>query len=161
MAKKNEKELYLFHQGTYYCAYEFLGAHPHTKNRKKGYIFRTWAPNATKVCVVGDFNKWDNTKNPMTRISKEGVWEVFIENVQIFQKYKFEITDKKGFARLKADPYGFMQETNGKTASIVYDIEGYEWGDEKFLEYRLKKNNYESPMNIYEVNFIFAIRSSC
>ena len=153
MAKKNEKELYLFHQGTYYCAYEFLGAHPCVKNRKKGYVFRTWAPNATKVCVVGDFNSWDNTKNSMTRISKEGVWEVFIEKVQNFQKYKFEITDKKGYARLKADPYGFMQETNGKTASIIYDIEGYEWKDGEFLNYRAKKNNYESPMNIYEVNF--------
>ena len=153
MAKKNEKELYLFHQGTYYCAYEFLGAHPCVKNRKKGYVFRTWAPNATKVCVVGDFNSWNNTKNPMTRISKEGVWEAFVENVKIFQKYKFEITDKKGYARLKADPYGFMQETNGKTASIIYDIEGYERKDEEFLNYRAKKNNYESPMNIYEVNF--------
>ncbi len=153
MKKTNQKELYLFHQGTYYCAYEFLGAHPCVRNRKKGYVFRTWAPNATRINVLGDFNNWDNTKNPMERISKQGVWEAFVENVQQFQKYKFEIIDKKGFARLKADPYGFMQETNGKTASIIYDVAGYEWKDGAFLEYRAKKNNYTSPMNIYEVNF--------
>lgn len=153
MKKKNEKELYLFHQGTYYCAYEFLGAHPCTQNKKKGYVFRTWAPNAKAINVLGDFNSWDNRKNPMKKISDQGVWEAFIEGVEEFQKYKFEIVDQKGYARLKADPYGFMQETNGKTASIIYDIEGYEWKDSAFLEYRAKKNNYESPMNIYEVNF--------
>ena len=162
MKKTNQKELYLFHQGTYYCAYEFLGAHPCVRNRKKGYVFRTWAPNATRINVLGDFNNWDNTKNPMERISKQGVWEAFVENVQQFQKYKFEIVDKKGFARLKADPYGFMQETNGKTASIIYDVSGYEWKDDSFLEYRAKKNNYNSPMNIYEVNFgSFKKQSDC
>ncbi len=162
MKKTNQKELYLFHQGTYYCAYEFLGAHPCVRNRKKGYVFRTWAPNATRINVLGDFNNWDNTKNPMERISKQGVWEAFVENVQQFQKYKFEIIDKKGFARLKADPYGFMQETNGKTASIIYDVAGYEWKDGAFLEYRAKKNNYTSPMNIYEVNFgSFKKQSDC
>ncbi len=153
MKKQYERELYLFHQGTYYCAYEFLGAHPMIKNKKSGYVFRTWAPNASKINVVGDFNNWDNTKNPMKRISNEGVWEAFVEGAKQFDNYKFEIVDKKNYARLKADPYGFMQETNGRTASKLYDIEGYEWGDKKFLEYRAKKNNYDGPMNIYEVSF--------
>ncbi len=153
MVKKNEKELYLFHQGTYYCAYEFLGAHKAFRNSKKGYVFRIWAPNALKINVVGDFNNWNNTLNPMQKISQQGVWEVFIEGVKEFQKYKFEIVDKNNYARLKADPYGFMQETNGRTASIIYDIKGYEWGDKTYLDYRKNKNNYESPMNIYEVNF--------
>ncbi len=152
MVKKNEREIYLFHQGTYYCAYEFLGSHPFVQGDKKGYVFRTWAPNAKAINVVGDFNNWDNRQNHMKKISQQGVWEVFIENVQLFQKYKFEIIDKNDYARLKADPYAFMQETNGKTASIIYDIEGYEWKDQSFLEYRKNKNNYESPINIYEVN---------
>ena len=148
MEKKNNDQLYLFHQGTYYQAYEYLGAHPY----KDGYIFRTWAPNATKIQVLGDFNNWDNTASPMTRLNKEGVWEAFIPGAKALDKYKFEITDKHNFARLKADPYAFMNETNGRTASILFDIEGYEWKDSGYLKYRNRKNSYSSAMNIYEVN---------
>lgn len=153
MENKNNEQLYLFHQGTYYCAYEYLGAHPFEENGKSGYVFRTWAPNASKINVVGDFNSWDNTKNPMKRISEGGVWEAKVYGAKQFDKYKFEIFDKNNYARLKADPYAFMNETNGKTASIVYDIEGYEWKDKGYIDYRSTKNNYESPMNIYELNF--------
>ena len=148
MEKKNNDKLYLFHQGTYYQAYEYLGAHPY----QDGYIFRTWAPNATKIQVLGDFNNWDNTAHPMTRLNKEGVWEAFIPVAKALDKYKFEITDKHNFARLKADPYAFMNETNGRTASILFDIEGYEWKDSGYLKYRNRKNSYSSAMNIYEVN---------
>lgn len=151
--EKNNEQLYLFHQGTYYQAYEYLGSHPFEKNGKKGYVFRTWAPNALKVSVVGDFNGWNNAISPMKKISTDGVWEAYIENVQEMQMYKYEITDQNNYARLKGDPYAFMQETNGKTASIVYDISGYDWQDEGFIQYRNKKNNYASAMNVYEVNF--------
>ena len=152
MEKKENEQLYLFHQGTYYCAYEYMGAHPMEKNGVQGFVFRTWAPNANSVNLVGDFNGWNNTKHPMKRISEQGVWEVWVDNAKVFDKYKFEIVDKNNYARLKADPYAFMNETNGKTASIVYDIEGYEWNDAGYIEYRNKKNNYSTPMNIYEVN---------
>lgn len=152
MEKKNQEQLYLFHQGTYYCAYEYLGAHPLEMDGKNGYVFRTWAPNATKINLMGDFNNWNNSIHPMKRISEGGVWEVWVENAKPFDKYKFEIYDKKNYARLKADPYAFMNETEGRTASIVYDISGYEWQDGGYIEYRNKKNNYQSPMNIYEVN---------
>ena len=151
MENKNNEQLYLFHQGTYYQAYEYMGAHPCPDG--KGYVFRTWAPNASKINVVGDFNGWDNTKNPMKKISDGGVWEAVVQDAKQFDKYKFEIVDKNNYARLKADPYAFMNETNGKTASIVYDIKGYNWNDQGYLKYRNNKNNYESPMNIYEVNF--------
>ncbi len=151
MENKNNEQLYLFHQGTYYQAYEYMGAHPCPDG--KGYVFRTWAPNASKINVVGDFNGWDNTKNPMKKISDGGVWEAVVQDAKQFDKYKFEIVDKNNYARLKADPYAFMNETNGKTASIVYDIKGYSWNDQGYLKYRNNKNNYESPMNIYEVNF--------
>lgn len=151
MEKKDR--LYLFHQGTYYHAYELLGCHPYEKKGESGYVFRTWAPNASKICVVGDFNNWDNTRHPMKKISEEGVWEVYIPGVCEFQMYKYEISDRNYYARLKADPYAFMQETNGKTASIVYNIDGYDWEDDGYLNYRKQKNNYTTPMNIYEVNF--------
>ena len=148
MEKKDNEQLYLFHQGTYYQAYEYLGAHPY----KDGYIFRTWAPNATKIQVLGDFNGWNNTTHPMKKISKEGIWEAYVPGAKTYDKYKFEITDKKNFARLKADPYAFMNETNGRTASILFDIEGYKWNDSGYLKYREQKNPYTSAMNIYEVN---------
>ncbi|MBQ7352220.1 MAG: 1,4-alpha-glucan branching protein GlgB [Clostridia bacterium] len=154
MEKNNLKDqIYLFHQGTYYQAYEIMGCHPETRDGKNGYVFRTWAPNAKKIQVVGDFNGWNNTSSPMTKLNKEGVWETFIPDVEIGQMYKFEITDKTNYARLKADPYAFMQETNGKTASIVYNIDGYEWKDSGYLQNKNKKDIYSSPMNIYEVNF--------
>lgn len=153
MGNKENQQLYLFHQGTYYGAYEYLGAHPFSCNGKSGYVFRTWAPNAKAVSVVGDFNGWNAESHHMTRISKGGVWEVFVEGATEKQMYKFSIWDKNNYARLKGDPYAFMQETNGKTASITYDISGYEWGDSEYIEYRNKKDNFSSPMNIYELNF--------
>ena len=152
MEKKDEK-VYLFHQGTYYHAYNFLGCHPYKRGDEKGYVFRTWAPNASKINVLGDFNGWNNNTHPMKKISNEGIWEVYIPDVQEKQMYKYEISDRNNYARLKADPYAFMQETNGRTASIVYDLEGYDWNDEGFLNYRKRKNNYTTPMNVYEVNF--------
>lgn len=101
---------------------------------------------------MGDFNGWKNDVNQMKRISKQGVWEAVILNAKSGDKYKFEIEDKSGYKRLKADPYAFMNETNGKTASIVYDISGYEWHDKKYMEWRKSRDIYHSPMNIYEVN---------
>ena len=150
---KYKDQLYLFHQGTYYHAYEFLGCHPETRGDEKGFVFRTWAPNALSISVLGDFNDWKSDAHPMERISKQGVWEVFVAGAKQGDKYKFEIADKKNYKRLKGDPYAFMQETSGRTASIVYDIEGYEWGDAGYLEYASKKDIYHSAMNIYEVNF--------
>jgi len=148
MMENNNEKLYLFHQGTYYHAYEFLGVHP----CEKGFVFRTWAPNAKAINLVGDFNGWNNTAHPMKKVSKDGVWEVYVDNAEVMQMYKYEIVDKHNYARLKGDPYAFMQETNGKTASIIYDIEGYEWSDDKYLNYRKEKDIYKSPMNIYELN---------
>lgn len=149
MEKTNEKQLYMFHQGTYTHAYEYMGCQPHTEG---GFVFRTWAPNAKAINVVGDFNDWDNTRSPMKKISKAGVWEVVIKDAKVNDKYKFEIIDKKNYARWKADPYAFYNETNGRTASIVYDINGYEWQDGAYLEHRKNRDLYRSPMNIYEVN---------
>jgi len=148
----DSKELYLFHQGTYYHAYEFMGCHPYLYDMEEGFVFRVWAPNASMVSVIGDFNGWNSSTNPMVKISNQGVWEVYIPDVHIGQMYKYLITDSKGVSREKADPYGFMQETNGKTASIVYDIEGFDWSDSGYLDYAKKKNHYSSPMNIYELH---------
>lgn len=147
----SDKDLpvYLFHQGTNYTVYNFMGAHFGEKDGKKGVFFRTWAPKAERVSVVGDFNDWDKTQNVMTRISDGGVFEAFIEGVKEYDAYKFAVCNG-GKTVLKADPYAFHSETPSGTASKVYDLEGYSWQDSEYLSN--KSAPYDKPMNIYEVN---------
>ena len=77
-AERNNLALYLFHEGTNYKTYEYLGSHKLEQDGKEGVVFRTWAPNAAKISVVGEFNGWDEKKDPMERISEGGVWQCFI-----------------------------------------------------------------------------------
>lgn len=149
----NEYDLpiYLFHQGTNYRAYEFLGSHFGEKNGKKGVYFRVWAPNATSVSVVGSFNFWNTTKNPMELISDNGVYETFIPKVKKYDKYKYAITSSRGTV-FKADPYAFHSETPSGTASKVYSLEGYNWTDGEYIKERNESNINSLPMNIYEVH---------
>ncbi len=147
-----EQQLYLFNQGTYYNAYELLGCHFCKKKGKEGAVFRVWAPNAKCVKVLGDFNAWNNNSHPMKKLDTSGVWEVFVEGVKVYDKYKYEITSAKNYARLKADPYAFFSETNGRTASMAYELEGYDWQDGDYLQSRQNKDIYNCPMNVYEVN---------
>lgn len=145
--------LYLFHQGTYYNAYEFFGCHVETKNGKLKTTFRVFAPNAKSVSVVGDFNGWDKTLGKCTKLSNSGgVFEFTTLDAKIYDNYKYLITAKDGKELYKADPYAFHSETNGATASKVYDLSGFVWEDDSFLKAKAKRNHYEQPMNIYEVN---------
>jgi len=150
VSKLNENELpvYLFHQGTNYRAYEFMGAHFGVENGKKGVFFRVWAPNAYGVSVVGDFNCWNVDANRMEKISDGGVYETFIADLKEYDSYKFAIFNN-GQTYFKADPYAFHAEDKG-TASKIYDIEGYLWGDNDFVKNRTLP--YDKPMNIYELN---------
>ncbi len=150
--KEYEVPLYLFHQGEITKAYDFFGSHFTEMNGKKGVIFRVWAPKAASVSVVGDFNHWDRQRSYMKKISDAGIWELFVEGLKQFDTYKYSIESAQGQIRLKADPYGFHMETRPNTATKIYDIEGYDWKDEKWQEERKTKNVYESPMNIYEVH---------
>lgn len=145
--EKTNLPIYYFHQGTNYRAYEFMGAH--FSKEKDGVVFRTWAPNASSVSVVGDFNDWNTTAHVMNKVSDGGVYELFIKGVKQFDAYKFYIknNDRSFF---KADPYAFHSETLGKTASKVYDIEAYKWNDKNFISSRSAP--YDKPMNIYELN---------
>lgn len=143
------QEVYLFHQGTNYHAYNLLGCHVQVD----GAWFRCWAPNAKQISVVGDFNDWDKKKNPMKKIMASGIWEVFVSNVKQYDNYKYCIETKDEKILLKADPYAFHSETNGATASKVYSFQNFEWEDKKYFEEKAKQNHYEMPMNIYEVNF--------
>lgn len=143
----------LFHEGGNFEAYEFLGAHPGTKNRKRGVFFRVFAPNASAVSVVGDFNGWDRAANPCERISG-GIFEAFVTGVKKFDAYKFAVTGQNGKTVLKSDPYAVHFETRPGTASKVFFLERekYDWTDGEYLKNRGSRSIYDSPVNIYEVH---------
>lgn len=151
MPKKDELAKYLFHQGTNYKAYEYLGAHFVKRGKKEGVVFRVWSPSAKSVSVVGDFNGWDKSANPM--INDDGVFETFVEGLKMYDNYKFCVVSDKGEV-LKADPYAFHAETTPETASKIYAIDGYKWNDGEYVAQRAAKNTHTLPMNIYEVNLL-------
>lgn len=148
---KNELADYLFHQGTNFNTYEYLGTHFTVVNGVSGVMFRTWAPNAVEVSVVGDFNGWQNGKTPMQKL-EGGVYEVFVENLKEYDLYKFAIKGKNGKTVLKSDPYAFFSENSPSTASKIYELNGYEWQDKEYFENNKNRNIIKSPVNVYEMN---------
>lgn len=152
MAKiKEEYQLpvYLFHNGTNYKAYKFFGNH---KINKDKFAFRVWAPNATAVSVVGDFNSWDNNANKCKLVAP-GIWEAIVKGVNIYDCYKYAVTSPTGVVHLKADPYAVHQETRPGTGSKVYELHNYSWGDEAWQTKKENQNILAQPINIYEVHF--------
>ena len=113
--------VYLFNEGTNYESYKFFCPCGVQKDGKKYYRFRVWAPNAKSVSVVGDFNGWNKAANVMKRISDGGVYELFIEGLKEYDKYKYAVTHA-GETVFKADPYAFHAETHKLTNSKVYDL---------------------------------------
>lgn len=140
-----------FCQGKGIRSYNLLGCHKVSRGRGKGYLFRVWAPCSQYTAVVGDFNGWDESKNPMKNIGG-GVWECFISGIEQYDNYKYYIKQQNGASTLKADPYAFHSETRPGTASKIYDIDCYEWNDDKWLMNRSLSLTYRSPVNIYEVH---------
>jgi len=144
----NEQGIYFFHQGTNYQAYKLLGAH-YTKDQT---TFRVWAPHALSVSVVGDFNGWNKFANVMHKISNEGLYEAVIPGVNLYDCYQYAITTKTNKVLMKSDPYGFHSELRPKKASKVYDLKAFNFTDELWMKNRKNKQNYHSPINIYEVH---------
>ena len=147
-----EIDLHLFGQGTHYEIYNKLGATPMEVDGIAGVLFAVWAPNSRRISVVGDFNGWNGLRHPMRHLGTSGVWELFIPGLQNYDKYKFEIKSHTGAFFSKSDPYAFFGELRPNTASMVFDIEGYKWGDAKWLKNRSKKDPLDGPMNVYEVH---------
>ena len=145
-------QLYLFNQGTNYHSYKMLGAHLLKKDGVEGTRFAVWAPNARRVSVVGDFNRWDGRAHVMNRLGDSGVWELFIPGVKEFDLYKYEIENYYGQVVLKADPYAFYSELRPCTASVVYDLYRYKWRDDEWMCQRAATPVYDKPMLIYEVH---------
>ncbi len=144
-------DIHLFHQGSFYRSYGKFGAHLSQEKGKQGVRFTLWAPGASQVKVVGNFNGWQNGY-PMEKISTSGIWSVFIPGLGEGELYKYEIHTVRGHVFLKADPYAFYAETRPRTASIVYDLWKYSWGDGKWRSRVKKASPYAKPLNIYEVH---------
>jgi 1,4-alpha-glucan branching enzyme len=148
-----ELDVYLIAEGTHHRLYERLGAHCMTLDGVAGVAFAVWAPSARRVSVVGDFNMWDGRRHPMRRRHESGVWELFIPRVAPGALYKYEIKAANGdVLPLKADPVAFFAERPPSTASIVYDLGGYDWKDQAWMQRRAGTDTLSSPVSVYEVH---------
>jgi 1,4-alpha-glucan branching enzyme len=148
----DELDLYLFGEGTHYEIYKKLGSHPIEINGVSGTHFAVWAPNAKRVSVVGDFNGWDGRVHQMRALGNSGIFEIFVPGVNPGQLYKFEIKTYENAILKKTDPYGNYAELRPNTASIVYDIENFNWNDEAWINIRKNKANVKAPISIYELH---------
>ncbi|NLG33972.1 MAG: 1,4-alpha-glucan branching protein GlgB [Lentisphaerae bacterium] len=145
-------DMYLLGEGTNYRAYTKMGAHPLTVDGIDGVHFAVWAPNAIRVSVVGWFNNWDGRIHPMQQRGSSGLWELFIPHLKPGDLYKFEVKGHKDFLAQKADPYAFASELRPRSASMVWDIDRYEWNDADWMQARKPKHWLEEPISVYEVH---------
>jgi 1,4-alpha-glucan branching enzyme len=146
-------DLHLLNEGTHLRAFEKLGARRRTLGIKTGVHFAVWAPNASRVSLVGDFNGWDGRVLPMRRLATSGIWEIFMPDLAEGQRYKFEIRAADGTVRTKTDPYGIFFEAPPNSAAIVWDLARHAWGDGLWMEERRARQSWmDRPMSIYEVH---------
>lgn len=138
-----EMDTFLFNKGCHYSLYSILGAN--VKNG--GTQFAVWAPNASRVSLIGDFNNWDGRQYPMRSLGVSGIWELFVPGVGQGEKYKYEIRTREGYLRLKSDPVGFYAERRPLNGSVVFDLSTYPWRDSDW-----KRPSLNGPLNIYEVH---------
>ncbi|MDK0839580.1 1,4-alpha-glucan branching protein GlgB [Clostridium perfringens] len=144
----------LFLEGKEHSAYKFMGAHFITENRKRGVRFTTWAPRASKIYVIGDFNNWElKEEYSMEKINERGIWSLFLPKLEEGIKYKFAVVNECGNNTVyKADPYAFKSELRPNTASVLTKIKSFRWGDKRWLNKREKEGLDNKPMNIYELH---------
>ena len=145
-------DLYLLGEGSDRQIYNKLGARVISLEGVPGTRFAVWAPNASRVSLVGDFNDWDGRRHIMRLHPANGIWEFFLPGVGGGARYKFEMLDKHGkLLPLKTDPYGNYHEPPPGNASIVYET-GYQWKDSSWVGKRSVVPNLDSPVSIYEVH---------
>jgi 1,4-alpha-glucan branching enzyme len=148
-----EEDIYLFKEGSHFQLYDKLGAHLMTVDGLEGVYFAVWAPNATRVSVIGDFNGWNRGSHPLAvRWDESGIWEGFVPGLGKGGIYKYHIeSGPNGFAEDKGDPFALHWELSPKTASAVWDLE-YDWGDREWMESRYRHNDLDAPVSVYEVH---------
>ncbi|HVV74581.1 MAG TPA: 1,4-alpha-glucan branching protein GlgB [Mycobacteriales bacterium] len=144
-----DEDLYLFNEGTHRRLADQLGAH--VKGKRGGYSFAVWAPNATAVKVIGDFNAWNGNESPLQPRGSSGIWEGVVANAKKGHIYKYEITTRNGLVLEKADPFAFRTEIPPQTGSVLWDLE-YGWEDADWMATRARHNSHDAPMSVYEVH---------
>ena len=145
-------DLYLVGEGTHQRLWEVLGARPVEVDGVAGVRFGVWAPGARRVSLVGEFNDWDGRRHPMRLHPAQGVWEIFLPGLEAGAVYKYEILPAEGTPFLKSDPLAFAAELRPETASVVADLDSYEWGDAGWMEARREHDWCYRPMAVYEVH---------
>ncbi|HOG28574.1 MAG TPA: 1,4-alpha-glucan branching protein GlgB [Vicinamibacterales bacterium] len=149
----SDLDLHLFNEGNHYRAYEKLGSHAATFDGESGLHFAVWAPNADRVSVVGDFNRWDGRVNVCEPLHSSGIWTTFVPGLAWGEKYKYEVRAKNGALVLKADPYARRFEVPPRSATIAWDASGYQWNDQAWIAARAASGHQlERPVSIYEVH---------
>lgn len=145
-------QLHLFHEGNLFKSHQLFGAHVLWNTNQASTRFCVWAPNAVRVRLAGDFNNWNGAGYDFEKVNEQGVWFFLIEENLEGCRYKYEILTRTGETLLKADPYAFYSELRPNTASIVYSMNDYEWGDAAWLKKKDKRNFFVEPAVIYEVH---------
>ena len=148
----SDLDLHLFGEGTHFNLYDRLGAHLRVIDGVEGVNFAVWAPNAQGVSVTGDFNGWDGRQHPMQKLIPSGIWEIFVPAAKVNDTYKFRVTDCHGHHVEKTDPYGFYAEIPPKTASVIVELDDYQWGDEDWMAQRAQSNQLDKPISVYEIH---------
>ena len=143
---------YYIAQGSHLRLFDKLGAHLIDHEGASGVHFAVWAPNATRVSVVGDFNDWDGRRHTMRHRVDVGVWEVFVPDIGAGRPYKFEIVGPGGAVPLKADPFAFRSELRPATASVTEGPLAHRWGDSGHRDFWRKADIRRQPVTTYEVH---------
>ncbi|WP_068076601.1 1,4-alpha-glucan branching protein GlgB [Novosphingobium lentum] len=144
---------FLIAEGTHLRLFDKMGAHLIEHEGAQGVHFAVWAPNASLVALVGDFNGWDYRSHPMRRRSDIGVWEIFLPGIGEGRAYKYRITGPDGTVQpLKADPFAFASELRPATASIIADPRKTDWGDAAHRAHWASIDPRRQPISIYEVH---------
>lgn len=148
----SDEDIQNFQGGTHYSLYKLFGPHKIKVLKSEGYYFAVWAPNATLVTVVGDFNNWDTHSHPLyVRLDKSGIWEGFIPGLGEFENYKYFIKGYGGAELYKGDPFARHWETRPATSSKTKDIK-YKWNDRPWMRKRKKYNSLSAPWSVYELH---------
>ena len=149
----SDYDLHLLGEGTHDRAYEKLGAHPWHVDGQDGVHFAVVAPNAERVSVIGDFNGWTPDVTTLACRGDSGIWCGFVPGLEPGALYKYRVCSRfHGYAADKCDPYGFAAELRPGTASRVWDLARYTWGDDAWMHERGRHNGHDAPISIYEVH---------
>lgn len=147
-----DDDIKTFQAGTHYSLYKKFGSKRMTVLDRDGYYFCVWAPNATQVSVIGNFNNWDaETHQLQPRWDNSGIWEGFIPGVGTGELYKYHITGYKGRITVKGDPFANYWEKRPATSTITYNMH-YSWKDEAWMQKRKANNALDAPWSVYELH---------